>query len=257
MAGKPLIVGNWKMNFTLPEAAAYVTKLKRRLAAQKGVEVVVCPGFLLLPSVAASLAKTEIRVGAQDVFYKEPGAFTGEVAAVQLEGLASYVIVGHSERRIYASESDREIAAKLAGAHLHQLTPILCVGETLHDYDEGLSARVVNDQLTAGLRELDGDEVAHTVIAYEPVWSIGTGKPCTPRMAGQMVEGIRRVIASLYTPEVAEQVRILYGGSVTHLNADLYLGLHGANGLLVGAASLELDDFTGIVRVAAGEEVPA
>jgi triosephosphate isomerase (TIM) len=257
LARKPLIVGNWKMNLSVADSTAYTTKLKRKLAPVKGVEVVVCPSFLALPAVAASLAKTDIAVGAQNVFHKEQGAFTGEIAASQLEGLATHVIVGHSERRIYLDETNRMIAAKLATCHLHGLTPILCIGETLHDYDEGLSSRVINDQLTAALRDLDAEEVSRTVIVYEPVWAVGTGKPCTPRMAAQMIDGVRRVIASLYSPEAAEAARILYGGSVTHLNADVYLDLQGCDGLLVGHASLELTDFTGIVRVAAGEEVPA
>jgi triosephosphate isomerase len=257
MKKKSLIIGNWKMNLTPAEATSYLIKLQKKIGEPTSAQVVICPGFLSITAAERALKGTKIELGAQNVASQEPGALTGEIAAKQLEGLVRYVIVGHSERRIHLGERDREIATKLALCHLHHLTPILAVGETLHDYEERLAARVVNSQLTAGLRDLDAEEVEKTIIAYEPVWAIGTGKACSPRYVSQMIAGLRSVISALYGEEVAAKVKFLYGGSINSLNAEAYLDLEGCGGLLVGHESLELDEFAGIVKVAERETAEA
>jgi triosephosphate isomerase len=247
----PIIAGNWKMHNTVGEALALVKDLARRVAAQEQVEVVVCPPFTALYAVAQALAGTRIALGAQNLFWEEQGAFTGEVSPLMLKDVGvKYVIVGHSERRAYQRESDEEVAKKLTAAFRADLTPILCVGEQLAEREAGRAEAVVGAQLAADLTGLDGAAVQKLVIAYEPIWAIGTGRSAQPEDAAAMAAFIRRKIETAFGKEAAAALRIQYGGSVSPANSREFLTQEGIDGALVGGASLKADSFAAIVAAA-------
>lgn len=254
---KPFVAGNWKMNKTVAEARQLVLELTPKLNEIDGVEKVLCPVFNCLAPISDLLEGTEIGLGAQDMYWQESGAFTGEVSPVMVAEYCNYVILGHSERRKYFSETDELVNLKVKAAIKHKLVPIVCVGETLEEYDAGLTAEVVSRQIRLGLSGLEDmmnpDSGHEIVVAYEPVWAIGTGKPSTAEGASQVIsQVIRKTLAEMYGEAFSQAVRVLYGGSVTGGNAAEYFQDSEIDGALVGGASLKVSDFTQIVKAAAG-----
>lgn len=248
---KPIIAGNWKMNKTVSEAIAFVRELKVSLAGFGGVEVVVCPPFTALALVAEALRGTDIAVGAQDVYWEDKGAFTGEISPVMLkEAGCRYVIIGHSERRQFFGETSEAVNRKVKTVFSQGLTPIMCVGEMLAEREAGITEKVVRTQTEGGLAGLTPEQVAGMVIAYEPVWAIGTGKTASDDDAQQVIGFIRSRVKALYGAGAAEQVRIQYGGSVKPANTAGLIARPDIDGALVGGASLEVESFTGIIRAA-------
>jgi triosephosphate isomerase len=250
MARTKLIAGNWKMNKTVAEAMGLVAALKARAAAMKGVDVAVCPPFTTLAAVAAAVAGTPIQVGAQNVHWAESGAYTGEVSAAMLREIpVTYAIIGHSERRQYFGETDATVNQRLLAALKAGLTPIVCVGELLAQREADQTQAVVTAQIAKGLAGLSAVQLAATVIAYEPVWAIGTGKTASPEQA-QEVHAFLRALLRQSHGAVAETVRLLYGGSMKAKNAAELLRQADIDGGLIGGASLEADEFVGIITSA-------
>jgi len=246
----PIIAGNWKMNMTIAEAEELVKAMLDGLTAVKNVEKVLCPPFVDLDRVASLIQGTDIKLGAQNMYWEEKGAFTGEISPLMLKGLCQYVILGHSERRTYFGETDEWVNRKVKAALAHGLTPIICVGETEAQYDAGETESVVRGQVEGVLRGLTAEQVARVVIAYEPVWAIGTGKAATAEQAQQVIGGVvRATIGRLYGQDVAEQVRIQYGGSTNSKNIREIMSQPDVDGALVGGASLKADEFTAMVRI--------
>jgi triosephosphate isomerase len=246
------VAGNWKMNKTIAEARALVSGMSAALNAIKGVEKVLCPPFMALFPVAALLTGTDIGLGAQDMHWEAKGAFTGEVAPDMVAEFCKYVIIGHSERRTYFAETDETVNKKTNAATNSHLIPIVCVGETLAEYESGRTAEVVSRQTRAGLKGLDPEFAKQIVIAYEPVWAIGTGRASTAENASGVIRDfIRKPVTELYGEATAKGARVLYGGSVTAANAAEFFGMPEIDGALVGGASLKVDEFLAIVRSAA------
>lgn len=249
MQRTPLIAGNWKMNGTPSEALNLIEQLKTKLPDTDQVEILVCPPFVALPGAVRACSATRIGVGAQNVHGEDTGAFTGEVSAPMLVDTGvTHAIIGHSERRQYYAETDESVNQRLHGTLNHGLTPIVCVGETLQQRESDRTETVVSAQLQQGLAGLSADQMAGTVIAYEPVWAIGTGHTATPEQAQAMHAYIRNRLTELFDADTAQQVRILYGGSVKAANAADLLTQTDIDGALVGGASLKPDDFADIVR---------
>lgn len=250
---KPIIAGNWKLNHNIKEAIELVTELKRELSDTNDVEIVVCPVFTAVASVAEVLMESNIGTGAQDLYWEDSGAFTGEVSAPLIkEAGAEYVIIGHSERRQYFGETNETVNKKLKAALAANLTPIVCVGEVLEERESGKTFDVVQKQCEESLTGISSEEVEKTVIAYEPVWAIGTGKTATPDQAEEVHKFIRELLAKLHSEEVANTIRIQYGGSVKPDNTAELMGQPDIDGALVGGASLKSDSFTAIVKNACG-----
>ena len=248
-ARRLIIAGNWKSNKTNTEAVALVTDLIRDLSTVKEVDVVVCPAFTALSDVSRLVLESNIRLGAQNLSDAGYGAFTGEIASGMLRELSvRYVVLGHSERRQYQNESDALVAKKAANAHANNLIPIVCVGETLAEREAGITERVVETQVRGSLAGLTAEQVEATVLAYEPVWAIGTGKTASSAQAQEVHAFIRKVLASMHGEAVAKRVRIQYGGSVKGSNARELLGQPDIDGALVGGASLEAKNFVEIIR---------
>jgi len=246
---KLIIAGNWKMNKTVAEAMDLVGGLKRELAHVKEVDIVVCPPFTALSEVSRATLETNIRLGAQNMSEHGVGAFTGEIAAAMLKEFSvRYVILGHSERREYQNESDALIAKKALAAHAASIKPIVCVGETLEERDGGRTEAVVGTQLRGSLAGLSAAQMEETVLAYEPVWAIGTGKTATSAQAQEVHAFIRRKLASMFDETVARRVRIQYGGSVKPANARDLMSQPDVDGALVGGASLEVRSFSDIIK---------
>ncbi len=248
----PLVAGNWKMNKTVEGARELVNGLLPRLQAVQGIEIVLCPPFPSLLAVHTLLKGTGIGLGAQNLHWEPSGAYTGEVSAEMLKELCGYVIIGHSERRAYFGETDETVNKKTKAALANGLIPIVCVGETLAENEAGQTEAVVTRQVMEGLKGIEADQAGKIVIAYEPVWAIGTGKAATGIGANQVIgDYVRRPVASLFGDKVAEGMRILYGGSVNGTNAALFFSQPEIDGALVGGASLKVDDFSAIVQAAA------
>ncbi len=250
---KPIMAGNWKMYKTSSEAVALVEDLKRAVAGLKesDVEIVVCPPFTALPAVASLVQNSNIKLGAQNVHWEKEGAFTGEIAAAMLKELfVRYVVVGHSERRQYFGETNETVNKRARTALAHGLRPIVCVGETLMHREEGQTTHIVSDQLMAGLAGFSKDDMLETVIAYEPVWAIGTGKTATPAQAQEVHRFIRDMLERMFGDGVAGRVRVQYGGSVKPANAKELLAQPDIDGALVGGASLDAKGFAEIVKAA-------
>ena len=250
MNRRPLVAGNWKMNKTAAEAAAFVREIIPGLATVRGVEQVLCPPSTALGAVAPLLEGTGIGLGAQNMHWEEKGAFTGELAPSMVKEWAGYVILGHSERRALFGETDEGVAHKVHAALAHGLIPIVCVGESLAENEAGQTSAVVSRQLRRGLAGLATEQAGVVVIAYEPVWAIGTGRAATAEGANEVVAAtIRPVMREMFGAAVAEGVRVLYGGSVTGSNAAEFFAQPDIDGALVGGASLK-PDFVEIVRAA-------
>ncbi len=248
----PFVAGNWKMNKTIAETRELVSAMKPVLNGIAGVEKVFCPPFMSLAEASALLAGSGIGLGAQNMHWEEKGAFTGEVAPGMVKELCSYVILGHSERRAYFGETDEIVNRKLLAAQKFGLTPIVCVGETLEQYESNQTRDVVMRQTSLGLKGVSAEFAPSIVVAYEPVWAIGTGKASNGIEANNVVkEYIRPAIAELYGEEIAQAVRVLYGGSVTGANAAEFFSQPDIDGALVGGASLKVDDFAAITKAAA------
>ena len=242
---RPMMAGNWKLNKTITEAVDLAKKLKGSLANVKDKDVVVCPTFVCLQAVADALSDSEISVGAQNLFWEDSGAFTGEVSAPMIKSAgASHVIIGHSERRQYFGETDDTVNKKLLAALKHCLFPIVCVGETLAEREKAITFKVIERQIKEGLKSLTPENWQSIVIAYEPVWAIGTGKTASKEQAQE----VHAFIRGLLPKEVAPQVRILYGGSVKPDNTKELMGQPDIDGALVGGAALKAEDFTKIVK---------
>ena len=245
---KPLIAGNWKMFKTTAEARDLVNGLKKSLAGVEGVEVAFCPPFTVLATVAELVAGTEFQLGAQNLFWEDEGAYTGEISGLMLKYLGCrYVIIGHSERRQYFGETDEQVNKKVKAAFKHGLEPILCVGESLAQREAGETEKLVKSQVEKALAGVPAEAAERIVIAYEPIWAIGTGRSASGADAGRVAGLIRQTLTALYSPEVAEKVRILYGGSVKPENIKEFMNEPEIDGALVGGASLKVDSFTGIV----------
>jgi triosephosphate isomerase (TIM) len=250
MSRTPFIAGNWKMHKTVAEAEAYIAALLPRVAAVDGVEIVVCPPFLALQALVDSARGSQVGIYAQTMHESDQGAFTGEVSAPMLAEIDVHgVILGHSERRQYFNETDKALQAKVPRALEAGLTPILCVGETEEERERGDTERKLRHQVQEGLEKVPAERLADVVVAYEPVWAIGTGLTATPEQAQDAIAFVRALIANR-DKEAAEQVRILYGGSVKTDRAAELLTLPDVDGALVGGASLDPGDFAAIVEAA-------
>jgi triosephosphate isomerase len=255
---KKLFAGNWKMNLTPIEGRELIAALRAMLdpvalTLARDREVLVAPPFLTIPAVAQSLAGSSIMLGAQNMHFEEKGAFTGDVSAPMLKFFGvTHVIVGHSERRHIFKETDDSIAKRLAAVSAKRMTPILCVGETLEQRDGGETLNVVLGQLQAGLRDVKPDQAARAIIAYEPVWAIGTGRTATPEQAQDVHGAIREALRDHLGREAADGVRILYGGSVTAENVDSLMEKPDIDGALVGGASLKAEPFARIAQARVG-----
>jgi len=249
----PLIAGNWKMYKTVGEAIDLIRALLDGLGTVRDREVAVCPPYTVLHPVASLLAGTPIALGAQDVFYEPQGAYTSAISPVMLRDIGcQYVIVGHSERRQYFGDSDSVVNRKLRAGLAHGLRPILCVGESKPQRDAGTAERVVVAQVKAGLDQVTSEQLLQVVIAYEPIWAIGTGDTATAADAQAMHATIRATLAALYSPNLADRLRIQYGGSVKPDNVDELMAQPDIDGALVGGASLKADSFLRIVHYRQG-----
>jgi triosephosphate isomerase (TIM) len=248
----PLVIGNWKMHATIPEARALATGIRDGLKRPRGVEVAVCPAFTALAAVAEIVNGTPIALGAQNCHHEPSGAHTGEISPPMLLDLGCrFVLVGHSERRREMGESDAQINRKVVAAAAHGLTPVLCVGETADERRQGLTFTTVEGQLRAGLAGIDAAALGKVVLAYEPVWAIGTGVNASPAQAAEVHGYVRGLVSELASKEVAQAVRIVYGGSVKADNIDALAAETEIDGALVGGASLVAQGFIAIVRKAA------
>lgn len=248
----PLVAGNWKLHKTAAETRQLLEEMVPGLQAVAGVEKLVCPPYLSIPAAAAALAGTGIALGGQNMYWEEQGAFTGEVSPGMLAEFCQYVIIGHSERRAYFGETDETVNRRVLAALAHDLVPVMCVGETLDENEGGLTNEVVKRQMRGGLDGVEIGSAAKLVIAYEPVWAIGTGKAAYPDDASRVIgQAIRPVLADLFGNEIAEGIRVLYGGSVKPDNASEFFNEAEVDGALVGGASLKAQDFIGIAQAAA------
>lgn len=245
---KPIIAGNWKMNMTPDEAKALVTELIPLVKDAKA-EVVVCPPYVDLAVVQPLLAGTNIKLGCQNIHWAAKGAFTGEISADMLKAFGvSYAIIGHSERRQYFGETDETVNARAKAAIAAGITPIICVGESLEQREAGETDAFVSGQTVAALKDIPAADVEKLVIAYEPIWAIGTGKTATNEQANETIGVVRAAIAGVYGKETAEKVRIQYGGSMNPKNASELMAMPEIDGGLIGGASLKAEDFSKVVN---------
>lgn len=247
----PVIAANWKMNKTQAAARQFIAEFLHRVAGLRGVEMIICPPFTALAAVSEGLKGSDVGLGAQNMSEKDPGAFTGEVAGeMVVEAGCRYVILGHSERRHIYGEGDQLVGAKVRTAVRHGLIPILCIGETLEEREAGQTDAVNRRQLLAGLEGLTAAQVAGAIIAYEPVWAIGTGRNCDPGEAQRTIAAVRAMVAEAFGADAAAQVRIQYGGSVKPGNIGSYMAQPDIDGALVGGASLDPASFAEICAAA-------
>ncbi len=253
---KKLIVGNWKMNLNVHEASLYIHQLNEKIQGHHNVEVVVAPTLLALQPISLQLDRRKFKLAAQNFYWRDNGAYTGEVSASQLRGLVDYAIVGHSERRHVFHEHQKEIRSKVQAALRNNIKPIICIGETAHEKAAGEALDVLHDQLLAGLANVTSDEMANVTIAYEPVWALSNGSNFaehavpTPDDLKKAVKAIRSQIEHLYGQKASKEARVLYGGSTNSSNAASFLSVDGVDGLLIGGASLKHHEFTAIVEIA-------
>lgn len=250
---KPLVAGNWKMNKTAAEARELVAAMLNPLREIAGVENVLCPPSTSLPVIAPMLTGSDIGLGAQNMHWEEKGAFTGELAPNMVKEFCAYIIIGHSERRAYFGETDEHVNRKLRAAMKAGLVPIVCVGETLDEYESGRTGEVVSRQIKLGFAGVESASASGIVVAYEPVWAIGTGKASSGENANGVVrQVIRRALSEAFDENVAQSIRVLYGGSVTASNASEFFSQPEIDGALVGGASLKPDEFVAIAKAASG-----
>jgi triosephosphate isomerase len=245
---KAIIAGNWKMNKTVEEAVKMVEELKP-LVKDATCDVLVCPTFVCLDAVQKAVAGSNIKVAAQNMHFEESGAFTGEVSPGMLEAMGiEYVVLGHSERREYFNETDEALNKKVKKAFEHNITPILCCGESLEQRENGTTNAVIEAQIKVDIAGLTNDQAEKLVIAYEPIWAIGTGKTATDEQANETIKAIRAMVAEMYGSEVADKVRIQYGGSVKPNTITAQMEMSDIDGALVGGASLVATDFSAIAN---------
>lgn len=247
----PIIAGNWKMHKTVAEAKKLAQEVRDAVAGIKGVDVVLCPPFTALSAVKEALANSNVGLGAQNIYWEEQGAFTGEVSPLMLKELCGYVIIGHSERRQFFGETDEGVNKKIKAALAHGLTPIVCVGENLEQNEAGETASFVGGQVKAAFAGLPAADAAKIIVAYEPIWAIGTGKNADPSTANRIIGlSIRGALAEIYSEEVAQQIRVQYGGSVKPDNIAGFMAQPDIDGALVGGASLKLENFLPLIEAA-------
>lgn len=247
---KKLIIGNWKMNLGVHDSSLYLHKLSNEVKIHRNVEVVVAPTMLALQTLSVQVNHRQFKLAAQNFYWRDHGAFTGEVSATSLRGIVSYGLVGHSERRHVFNETDKDTRAKVAAAIRNGIRPVLCIGETVTERTAGETKDVLHDQLLGGLANITSEELSDVIIAYEPVWAIGTGNNAVPKDVTEAIVSIRSQIKHLYGAKAAQEVQVLYGGSVTADSAADYLALAEVDGLLVGGASLDAHSFTSIIEKA-------
>ncbi|MFH1239403.1 MAG: triose-phosphate isomerase [bacterium] len=246
---RPVLAGNWKMNKKIEEAVKLATELKAKLGEVKDRDIIICPPYTSLGKVRDVIKDSNIKMGAQDLFWEEKGAFTGEVSGPMLKDAGcDYVIIGHSERRQYFGETDESVNKKMKAAFNFGIIPIVCVGETLKQREENITFKVVEKQIHEGIKGLDENSVPKLIVAYEPVWAIGTGKTATPEQAEEVHKFIRQTLKRIYGDGDAHSIRILYGGSVTPANIAGLMNQEDIDGGLVGGASLDTESFIKLVN---------
>lgn len=249
---KTLIVGNWKMHLNTMQASILLHRLQERIRIYRDIEVVLAPNLLVLQPLSLQIDRRKFKLAAQNAHYKDSGAFMGDVSMNMLRDLASYVVIGHSERRIYYHETDKEVGEKVAAALRNGIRPVICVGETKTERLEKQSKRVVYHQVMAALKHVTAEDMDRIAIAYEPVWAISTfgGELATPAQAKEMMDYVRHQVRELYGDRAAKKVRVLYGGSVDDQSARGYLELEGCDGAIIGGASISYHKFTKIIETA-------
>lgn len=247
---KKLIIGNWKMNFTVHEASLYLNRLEKLVQPRRSVDVILAPSLLALQTLSLQVNLRQFKLAAQNFYWRDHGPYTGEISATQLRGIVQYALVGHSERRHLFHETDKDTRAKVQAAIRNNIRPVLCIGETIHERSTGETLDVLRDQLVAGLANVTSEELEEVVIAYEPVWAIGTGENALPIDVMAASKAIRHNLKELYGSKVAGEVQVLYGGSVNQNSAADYLALPDIDGLLVGGASLDPKVFNEVVEKA-------
>ncbi|MDP3148005.1 MAG: triose-phosphate isomerase [Ignavibacteria bacterium] len=247
---KKVIAGNWKMNLNLQESISLISGIKNGLGTpSSNVEVIICPPYTSLETASTLVKNSPVKLGAQNIYFEESGAYTGEISAAMLKSVGcEYVILGHSERRTIFGETDSTINKKVHKALANGLLPIFCIGETLEEREKGITFDVVKRQVVEGLKNIDGDNMKKIIVAYEPVWAIGTGKVASKEQAEEVHAFIRKELTTLFSSEVAEQIIIQYGGSVKPDNAVELLSQPNIDGALVGGACLKADSFLGIIK---------
>lgn len=250
MVRPKLIVANWKMNLTTHQGSLLLHTLAADTPVHRDVEVVIAPSTLMLQSLSLQVNRRQFKLAVQNLYWRDEGAFTGEVSAAQLRGIADYAIIGHSERRHVFGETDKDIRAKVQAAIRNDIKPILCVGETAAERSDGETSHVIHDQISGGLANLTSDEMKDVTIAYEPVWAIGSGQAASPHDVEQVVKIIRSQVTHLYGKSASEALRVVYGGSVSAQSTADFLGTRGVDGLLVGGASLKAHEFGEIIAKA-------
>ena len=252
---KTYVMGNWKMNLTVGDSSIYLQRLLKKIKPSRGLEIIIAPSAISLPSLSLQLErnKSKIKLAVQNFYQKDFGAYTGEISIAQLRGVVSYALIGHSERRFIFGETNKDISQKVAAAIRSGITPILCIGETENQRNFGETIDVLRDELLGGLSEIDTEDVKKCLIAYEPVWAISTSKqarPATPDEIAASIQLIKEQLIDIYGQETAEEIPLLYGGSVNPNNAGAYLTIPGINGVLVGESSLISDNFNEIIETA-------
>lgn len=252
---KTYVMGNWKMNLTVGDSSIYLQRLLKKIKPSRGLEIIIAPSAISLASLSLQLErnKSKIKLAAQNFYQKDFGAYTGEISIAQLRGVVSYALVGHSERRFIFGETNKDISQKVAAAIRSGITPVLCIGETENQRNFGETKDVLRDELLGGLSEIDTEDVKKCLIAYEPVWAISSTKqarPATPDEIATSIQLIEEQLIDIYGQETAEQIPLLYGGSVNPNNAGAYLTIPGINGVLVGESSLISDNFNEIIETA-------
>ncbi len=247
---KKIIVGNWKMNLNMQEASLYLHQLAKLIKPHRDVEIILAPTTLMLQSLSLQVDLRQFKLAAQNFYWRDHGAYTGEVSATQLRGIVQYGLVGHSERRHIFNETDKDTCNKVAAAVRNHIRPILCIGETAWERSSGETHDVLHDQLISGLANITSEELDQVIISYEPVWAIGTGQNALPDDVTVAVRAIRSQIEHLYGLNAAQSIQVLYGGSVTADSAADYLALPGIDGLIMGGASLNAHEFNEIIKKA-------
>ncbi len=245
---KKLVIANWKMNLNMQESSIFLHKLSEKVQAHRGMEIILAPSTFTLQSLSLQINHRQFKLAAQNFYWRDQGAFTGEVSISQLRGIVQYALVGHSERRNIFHETDKDIRAKVAAAIRNNIRPILCIGETSDERNHDETNLVLNDQLLGGLANVSSEDISKVIIAYEPVWAIGTGVNANPDDIRKAVKTIRSQIKNLYGAKTAEEIQVVYGGSVQPEFATDYVKIKGVDGLLVGGASLSVEKFAQITQ---------